>query len=245
MNFLKNKFIIGCFCIVFSVAFGGFIVPVMSERIMSDTVPVVVAQNDIDEGSAINEDDIKVVNFHSADAIPEGYSSSIEDFKSKYAGTFIQKGDVITSSKISESSDDEKNSYIEEISADNNKFAVSVDVSGYNAIVGGNVKIGDVVTILDSHGTSYNEIYYVKIIDITDASGNQPEKTAPSVITFSVNIVQAQKIADLSQNDKVYLLLAARGSEKAAELLSVQASVFENDDYLKDLLESRKISSGE
>ena len=245
MNFLKNKFIIGCFCVVFSVAFGGFIVPVMSERIMSDTVSVVVAQSNIDEGKEINEDNIKVVNFHGADTLPEGYSSSIEDFKNKYAGTFIQKGDVITSFKISDSSDDAKNSYIEEISADNNKFAVSVDVSGYNAIVGGNVKIGDIVTILDSHGTSYNEIYYVKIIDIINTSGSQSEKAAPSVITFSTNIVQAQKIADLSQNDKVYLLLAARDSEKAAELLSAQDSVFENDDYLRDLLESRKINSGE
>lgn len=248
MNFLKNKFIIGCFCIVFSVAFGGFIVPVMSEKIMSDTVPVVVAQNDINEGNSLNEENLKVINFHNADILPEGYSSDIEEFKNKYAGAFIQKGDVITSAKISDSSEDAKNSYVEEISADNEKFAVSVDVSGYDAIVGGNIKIGDIVTILDSHGSSYKEIYYLKIIDIVDSFGNQAEKTAPSVITFSVNIVQAEKIADLSQNDEIYLLLAARysvDSAKADALIAAQDSIFENDEYYRELLEAKKFNVGE
>ena len=231
MNFLKNKFIIGCFCIVFSVAFGGFIVPVMSEKIMSDTVPVVVAQNDINEGNSLNEENLKVINFHNADILPEGYSSDIEEFKNKYAGAFIQKGDVITSAKISDSSEDAKNSYVEEISADNEKFAVSVDVSGYDAIVGGNIKIGDIVTILDSHGSSYKEIYYLKIIDIVDSFGNQ-----------------AEKIADLSQNDEIYLLLAARysvDSAKADALIAAQDSIFENDEYYRELLEAKKFNVGE
>lgn len=255
MKIFKNRLVIGCICIVAAFAIGFIAVPFLTYK-LNDKVTVVVVAEDIPKGAELSADKLKTIQMSLGDVpyADNEYFNCIDTSngaqthnrillkdaanvaRKVYATTDMKANDIVTNHKASTSFpySDENLRALE-----NNEYAVTVSVKSLAASLGAKIKVGDIVTVLVSaEDSTYaevpQELMYVELMSIenSDAAdinrGSDTSSTGiPSVVTFRVNLYQAQTLAWIEQNASIHLALACRGDdERAAELLEMQKKYF-------------------
>lgn len=247
MNFLKNRFVIGCICIVLAFAVGFIGVPFFTDK-TSDKIQVVIAGADIKAGTELTESMFRIIEMNLSD-LPYQTSSLysavtgendscifVKDSGNKmYASKDIYTNDFVTKSKVT-SKIPYKDKELRELEAD--EFAVTVSAGSLSSSVAGKIRAGDVVTILVATGEEeeteamiYPELMYMEImsvstdeaVDISDSSSG----LIPAFVTLRCNLTQARMLAQLGSNYTIKFAYAAHSSsDLAAELLAKQAEYF-------------------
>ncbi len=259
MRILKNRLFIGCICIIVAFAIGFIAVPKVTDM-LNDKINVVVLNTDVEKGDRITPDMLKLVQMSKGDVLyaDNEFYNSIDvsngksvnnrlmfDPKDKviYADIDMKMNDIVTDMKISETYPykDEKLRALGD-----NEYAVAVSVTSLATSVSAKVMAGDIVTLLickeDEEGAASvpSELMYVEVlninnsdaIDINDTEAGT-ENGIPSVVTFKVNLYQAQLLAGFEQTSVIHLALVCRGDEeKAQELLNKQKQYFIDNDLL-------------
>lgn len=259
MRILKNRLFIGCICIIIAFAIGFIAVPKVTDM-LNDKINVVVLNTDVEKGDQLTPDMFKLVQMSKGDVLyaDNEFYNSIDvsngqavnnrlmfDPKDKviYAALDMKMNDIVTDMKISETYPykDEKLRALGD-----NEYAVSVSVSSLATSVSAKIMAGDIVTLLvckeDEEGAAAapSELMYVEVlninnsdaIDINDVEAGT-ENGIPSVVTFRVNLYQAQLLAGFEQSSVIHLALVCRGDEvKAQELLNKQKQYFIDNNLL-------------
>lgn len=252
MRFLKNRFVIGCLCIIMAFVVGFVGVPLLANS-ANQKVTVVIARQFIAKGTEISSSMLAEHSIARGD-IPNdagsyytvinqsGNSSDNSVFTQSngkmYASCDIYERDIITTQKIS---NEYPYSDMEIRTLDNDHYAVSAGVSSLSAGVAGKIRAGDVLTLMvyskndDVFIDSY--LNYVKVISVanseaSDIVDNSDAKGSriPSVITFEVNLDQAMLLAEYNSNYGIHYALAARAeTDKAQQLLEEQEKMLKQE----------------
>lgn len=259
MRILKNRLFIGCLCIILAFVIGFIGVPKVTDM-LNDKINVVVLNTDVEKGDKITPDMLKLVQMSKGDVLyaDNEFYNSIDvsngkavnnrlmfDPKDKviYAEIDMKMNDIVTDMKISETYPykDEKLRALEA-----NEYAVSVSIGSLASSVSAKIMAGDIVTLLvcdeDEEGAASvpAELMYVEVlninnsdaVDINDTEAGT-ENGIPSVVTFKVNLYQAQLLAGFEQTSVIHLALVCRGDEtRAQELLNKQQKYFVDNNML-------------
>lgn len=258
MRIFKNRLLIGCICIIVAFVIGFIAVPTLTER-LNDKIDVVVLNADVEKGDRITPDMLRLASMSKGDMLyadNEFYNSidvsnglAINNRmlfdpvdKEIYAAIDMKRNDIITNDKISSTYlyKDEK---LRELG--DNEYAVSVTVSSLAASVSAKIMAGDIVTLLicdDDEGAAAvpAELMYVQVLNINNADAvdindaqTGAENGIPSVVTFRVNLYQAQLLAGFEQTSVIHLALVSRGDEaRSEELLRKQDKYFADNGLL-------------
>ncbi len=261
MKIFKNRLVLGCICIVAAFAIGFIAVPKITDM-LNDKVNVVVMTREVKKGDVITADMLKTIQMSFGDVpyqVGQYYNcietgngmqknnrimlkDSSNQPRTFYASTDMLPGDIVTDAKLSKDYPyhDEKMRFLGE-----NQYAVTVSVESLAASLGAKIMAGDIVSLLvcDRDSIVANvpaELVYVEVMSVENAEAmeiNSSTETAengiPSVVTFKVNLYQAQILAGCEQNATIHLALACRGDEeKAAEMLAKQNKYFEDNNLL-------------
>lgn len=242
MRFIKNRFVIGCICIIVACLVGFVGVPLLS-NVSTQKVKIVVAAKNISKGSEITEDMFYEHNISKGDiTYSDGdyYTSITEDksasgkslFKSSggklYASCDIHKDDIVTVDRISS-----EYPYADMTlrTLDRNYYAVSASVSSLSAGVAGKIREGDVLTLMictDDKVFVDSYLNFMKVISVSNSEANDIKDNSdgskiPSVVTFEATLEQAILLAEYNGSSTIHYALAARGeTDKADELLEIQ-----------------------
>ena len=235
---MKNRTVLGLFCIVLAVAVMFGVTPIVA-KMSAGKIAVVQVNKTIAQGKAITPDDIVKVEIGSY-GVPDTVIRDEKQVVGKYAKTDIYSGINISSAMVSDTAD----------SADDilktlggTKQAVSITVPSFAAAVSGKLKNGDIVSIIvtEEKKTSIPaELTYIKVITTTTSKGVDQDEAVlnedgtyemPSTITLLVNSEQARLIAYYEANAKMHISLVYRGTDEAAQkFLDAREKVFAGGD---------------
>ncbi len=231
---MKNRTLLGLFCIVLAVAVMFGVTPIVS-KMSAGKIMVVQVKQMVAQGSMITADDIvktEIGRFGVSDTV-------IRDEKQvvgKYAKTDLYSHINITPAMLSDNADSADDLLK---TLDGTKQAVSITVPSYAAAVSGKLRNGDIVSIIvteERNTTIPAELTYVKVITTTTSKGIDQDKAAqkkdgtydaPATITLLVNSAQAKLLASYEANAKMHISLVFRGNnETAQKFLDAQEKVF-------------------
>lgn len=238
MRFFKNRFVIGCLCIILAFAVGFIGVPLLSS-FENQKVTVMIAKENIAKGSEVTSSMLMEHNISRGD-IPFNndtyYSAStINEYLrgggKLYASCDIEARDMMTTNKLSS-----EYPYTDMAirTLDASHYAVSAGVASLSAGVAGKIREGDVLTLMiySDKDNVFIDSYlnYVKVISVSNSEASDIKDNAesngskiPSVVTFEVNLDQAMLLAEYNSNYSIHYALAARAdTDKAQALLSEQ-----------------------
>jgi pilus assembly protein CpaB len=172
MNILKNRMVVGVFCIVISLLICFGITPLFNKGISQKT-EIVRVTKEIDAGSQITKDMVQLVKVG-------GYNLPVDVIKSKenvigsYALADLSIGDYILNSKVSKSPAAE-NAYLYNL--DGSKQAISITIKNFANGLSGKLQSGDIVSVIapdyKKQGSTVipPELKYVEVISVTASSG--------------------------------------------------------------------------
>lgn len=237
MSFLKNRFVIGCFCIILACVIGFVGIP-MFTNFSNQKITVVVANRDISKGDELDETMFYEHHISRGD-IPypsdkyytvinlSGNADDVALFTQSgnklYANRDIYANDILTTDKVTTQY---PYSDMEIRTLENDHYAVSVNVSSLASGVAGKIREGDIVTMLiySDNSSVFVDSYlnYLKVISVSNSDAvdiKDNSEDIPSVITFEVNIKQAMLLAEYNSNYGIHYALAARSDTEKAEML--------------------------
>ncbi len=234
MNLLKNRFLVGCVCIVLAFVIGFVAVPLLTNR-MNNKIAIVVLSKNVEKGQQITADCVRSIEISESDMLYANgeYFSSVEDFRKNqyYAALDMRTNDVLIKSKISPDRPFADYTYRD---LGDNEYAVSVSVKSLPQSVSAKIAVGDIVMpVLYSDGTSRinPNIMYLEVINIVNSAADDINKDGdsandiPSVVTFRVNLQQALDLVACENETSIHLSLVCRGDEyKKEQLLARQES---------------------
>ncbi len=223
--------VIGCLCIILAILIGFVVVPNVSEFSATNIIDIVVLKEDVSKGTKITKDMLTTKSFKK-DTLPDKYFENIDEVADKYANIDMLEDDIVTELKITdEATADTDTSYLQDIARGH--VALAVSFTNYQETVGSRVEQGDVVTIFGEDGAVDPDLIYVKVLAVQDEDTKNivveegKEENTISLVTFDLNIAQAEKVTKLAKTSNVYLGLAAKGgTEVATKLLEDQNSHF-------------------
>lgn len=235
-NLLKNRIVVGLFCIILSliVCFG--LTPMFNNALTS-TVEIARVNTDISKGDMITKDMLTTVEAGGYN-LPSDVVHKAEDIVGKYANADLYKDDYILQSKLSDTAM-LKNDYLSSLNGENR--AISVTIKSFAAGLSGKLERGDIVTLIAGNVGQMREtlippeLQYVQIIATTIKDGtdsnvqsDSEESQLASTITVLVSPEQARLLAELEQNGTLHAALVYRGdSGNAQKFLNAQAAVLE------------------
>lgn len=229
MRILKNRTVIGIFCILLSLVICFVLTPMFNEE-MSRKESVIRVVKDIKSGEKITEKAIETVEVGGYN-LPKDIIKSQSQTVGKYATKDMTKGDYVLKGKVSNSPAAE-NSYL--YSLDGEKQAMSVSVKSFANGLSGKLQSGDIVSVIAPDfrklGTTEipNELQYVEVIAVTATSGvdantgeqsgdetksEEEEKELPSTVTLLVGKEQSKVLAELESDGQLHLSLVYRGTK--------------------------------
>lgn len=176
MKILRNKFLIGIFCIVIGVTVGFVLLPRSQD---ADTVmaKVVRLRQDVEAGTKLEKAMLEITAIP-AESVPDGASSAIESFLNRYASSRLYKGDILTAAKV-------RDTLVDPVAAAaaKGKQLVSVTVPSLSAGVSGTLQPGDVVSIMvTSKVTQFNQNLGL-ITSVEDLEETSDWQTGSSLIS--------------------------------------------------------------
>lgn len=252
---LKNRIVLGLFCIAVSLLICFGITPMFNDALKSK-VTLVRVTKEIRTGEQITDKMVTSVEAGGYN-LPSNVIYKIEDVVGKYANADLYKGDYILKSKLSDTPM-LRNAYLNKLNGENR--AISVSIKSFASGLSGKLEAGDIVSLIAADVGSqretlvYPELQYVEIIATTGSSGsdqkvqergNGEEEELASTITVLASPEQSRLLAELEQMGKLHAALVFRGeNSQAQKFLDEQASVLkelypeETDEPEKDRGES-------
>lgn len=238
MNFLKNRTVLGVFCIVISLLICFALTPLFNQSVSQKANIVRVVKN-IPSGEQITKDMVRTVEVGGYN-LPENVIHQKETVIGKYAEADLFPGDYILTKKLSDVPAAE-NAYLYHLNGD--KQAISVSIKNFAQGLSGKLMSGDIVSIIapdyKKQGATVipPELTYVEVIGVTASTGfdtdtgeytskNNEDKELPATVTLLVSPEQAKILAELEADGKLHLSLIFRGTkENAARFTGLQDEV--------------------
>lgn len=242
MNILKNRTVVGVFCIVISLLICFVLTPLFN-RSVSEKTKIVRVVKDIKNGDEIKKDMVQVVEVGGYN-LPENVVREPDSVIGKFATADFLVGDYILMEKLSDTPEVE-NTYLYHL--DGTKQAISVSIKNLAEGLSGKLVAGDIVSVIapdyKKQGATVipPELNYVEVIGVTASSGydtdteentgnaeEEKEKQLPATVTLLASVEQAKILAELEAEGSIHLSLAYRGSKENAEkFLSLQEQVLD------------------
>jgi pilus assembly protein CpaB len=234
---MKNRTIIGIFCIILAVTVMFGISPIINKA-ASGKADIVRVKTDIPKGKQITAEDIENVTV-GAFNLPLTVIKDKRKVIGKYTLCELKKDDTILTTKISDTADKADDIFR---TLNGNEQVISITIDSFAGGLSGKLQNGDIVSVFvtlqsEKQAISPKEFKYVKVITTTTAKGNdsdnlKPDKDGnyplPTTVTFLVNSVQASLLAGYEANEKIHLSLVYRGeTENANKFLAAQNEVFQ------------------
>ncbi len=145
MNYKKKKIIIGLIVVVVALLIGGLMFVALTGNIAATKTPVLVALQDIREGTEITEK-MFTTSFINKDAVPEGAITSQGELKGQNVGVAMFTGDILTEKKLSQ--DDTINVNVLNKATENDKEIIALTIPNFAAGVSGTIQDGDVIRLI-------------------------------------------------------------------------------------------------
>lgn len=235
MNFLKNRTVLGVFCIVISLLICFALTPLFNQSV-SEKAKIIRVVKKIPSGEQITKDMVQIVEVGGYN-LPQNVIHQIETVLGKYAEADLLPGDYILTDKLSDVPA-AQNAYLYHLNGD--KQAISVSIKNFAQGLSGKLMSGDIVSLIapdyKKQGTTVipPELTYVEVIGVTASTGfdtdtgedttkNDKEKELPATVTLLVSPEQAKILAELETDGKLHLSLVFRGTkENAAKFTGLQ-----------------------
>ena len=237
MKFLKNRLVIGIFCIALSLIIGFVAVPVINS-LTSQTVEVVRANTDVGMGVKLTEDMLELVEVGKVN-LPENTAYKISDVVGLYATTDMKKSDIVTGVKVTDKLTLPENK-IRQMKSNERLVTIQIGKKVLDKFLPNDI-VG--IYTYDSSGECIIvlELANVSVVSMSTEEGvnilYDAQKAAdgsnlkPAKITFILNDIQARKLLTLANSNNFSILLSCR-SDNEAEVdrrLNEQATYFEKN----------------
>jgi len=249
MRLLKNRTVLGAFCIAVSLIICFVITPLFNAGLAKKTT-IVRFTRQVHVGEEITRDMVDEVEVGNHN-LPPNVVKSIADVEGKYLKADAYAGDYILTDKISEEPAAE-NKYLYSLNGE--KQAMSITINSFAEGLSGKLKSGDIVSVIapDYLGSGETvipaELKFVEVIAVTAKSGNdantgeklteEKEKELPSTVTILVRPEQSKLLARLEAEGEIHLSLVFRGdADKASEFIRAQDQVLEELKALEEAAE--------
>lgn len=236
MSFLKNRTIVGIFCIILSLLICFGLMPLFNKSVSQKTEIVRVVK-EIKAGDEITGDMVRVVEVGGY-GLPETVIRQSDQAVGKYAVADLSVGDYILTIKVSDVPAAE-NAYLYNL--DGSRQAMSVTIKSFANGLSGKLRSGDIVSVIAADYRKQGstvippELQYVEVISVTASSGYDAntdkaekgeERELPSTVTLLVTMDQSRVLAELESDGKLHLALVYRGQpENAARFIAAQDEV--------------------
>jgi pilus assembly protein CpaB len=144
MKFLKNRFLIGLFCIALGLAVSLVAIPKLVRETIPDQITAVRLKSDLKAGEKVSTDMIELISA-SKNTLPNDAFSSVEDAAGQYTASMLYAGDFLSPAKLISSSDHQD--YLK-AATDKGMRLVSITLPSLSAGVSGKIRSGDVISIM-------------------------------------------------------------------------------------------------
>lgn len=224
----KNRTSLGIFSIILALIISFGITPLVNKK-TSSQVEIIRVNKDIKQGEEITSDKITKVKV-GAYNLPPNVITNEQEILSKYAKVDMYKGDFLFKEKISDIKKMQDH-YL--YNTFNEKIAISATIKSDASGLSGKLQEGDIVTIIGKTDKNpkleiIEELMYVKVLSTSSKGVDKGEtEEMPNTVTFSVNDIQAEKIAELELEGEMHVALVYRGDEEIANsYLELQQEYF-------------------
>jgi Flp pilus assembly protein CpaB len=144
MKFLKNRFFLGILCIAAGLSVSLMAMPRLVDKSTPEQLEVVRVKADIPAGSLITDDQIELIAMDK-NALPSMAIDNTAEVNGKYASADLFQGDILTSAKLV--SEKQSKNYLK-IATEKGMRLVSITIPSLSAGVSGQIKPGDIVTVM-------------------------------------------------------------------------------------------------
>ncbi|MEG0839705.1 MAG: Flp pilus assembly protein CpaB [Hydrogenoanaerobacterium sp.] len=260
LPFWRDKKKVGIFLISISLFIMLVIAPLLNYLTTTKMCMVIVAKDNIKQGTMITNEMLAEVSVPKATMLPV-FIEEKTLAAGKYAKTDITKDEQISKVKLSDTLPF-SNSYL--YTLEKGKKAISITINSFATGLSGKLQAGDIISLYVNINEKDNkaekivytakllpELMYLRVLSVTDADGydaftiskhDTDEKTAkenslPVTITLQVDDLQACTLAGLEKNGTVHAALVSRGNEEEEKNLLRQ-----QDDFLEQqkMLDEKK-----
>ena len=240
MSFLRNRTVIGVFCILLSILICFGLTPLFN-RAVSQKVEIVRVTQPICAGEQITDEMVQVVQVGGYN-LPDNVIHEKVNAVGKYAAADLAIGDYIINTKLSDAPAAD-NSYLYDL--DGSRQAISVTIHSFASGLSGKLQSGDIVSVVAPDYKKQGqtvippELQYLEVISVTASTGYDAntgeaqtdegdEKELPSTVTLLVTPEQSKVLAELEEEGTIHLTLVYRGSKENAEkFLAAQDKVLQ------------------
>ena len=240
MSFLRNRTVIGVFCILLSILICFGLTPLFN-RAVSQKVEIVRVTQPIRAGEQITDEMVQVVQVGGYN-LPDNVIHEKVNAVGKYAAADLAIGDYIINTKLSDAPAAD-NSYLYDL--DGSRQAISVTIHSFASGLSGKLQSGDIVSVVAPDYKKQGqtvippELQYLEVISVTASTGYDAntgkaqtdegdEKDLPSTVTLLVTSEQSKALAELEVEGTIHLTLVYRGSKENAEkFLAAQDKVLQ------------------
>lgn len=144
MKFLKNRFFLGILCIAAGLSVSLMAIPKLVDKSTPEQLEVVRVKADIPAGSLITDDQIELVAMDK-NTLPSMAIENTAEASGQYADADLFQGDILTSAKLV--SEKQAKNYLE-TATEKGLRLVSITIPSLSAGVSGQIKPGDIVTVM-------------------------------------------------------------------------------------------------
>lgn len=144
MKLLKNRFLIGLFCIALGLAVSLVAIPKLVRETIPDQITAVRLKSDLKAGEEVSAEMIELISA-SKNTLPDHVFSSVEDVTGQYAASMLYAGDFLSPAKLISTSDHQD--YLK-AATDKGMRLVSITLPSLSAGVSGKIRSGDVISIM-------------------------------------------------------------------------------------------------
>jgi pilus assembly protein CpaB len=233
MNLLKNRTVVGVFCILLSLLICFGVTPLFN-RAVSEKAEIVRVVKEIKAGDEITADMVQTTEVGGY-GLPDNVIRQTDTVVGKYAAADLSVGDYILTTKLTDTPAAE-NAYL--FNLDGTKQAMSVTIKSFADGLSGKLQSGDIVSVIapdyNKQGTTVipAELKYVEVIGVTASSGadvdtgedtGDEDQELPSTVTLLVTPEQSKVLASLEADGTIHLALVYRGTaENAGKFIAAQ-----------------------
>lgn len=211
MSFLRNRTVIGVFCILLSVLICFGLTPLFN-RAVSQKVEIVRVTQPIRAGEQITDDMVQLVQVGGYN-LPDNVLHEKANAVGKYATADLAVGDYIINTKLSDVPAAD-NAYLYDL--DGSQQAISVTIRSFANGLSGKLQSGDIVSVVAPDYKQQGqtvippELQYVEVISVTASTGydantgeaqtdDEDGKELPSTVTLLVTPEQSKVLAELEE----------------------------------------------
>ena len=196
MKFLKNRFFLGILCIAAGLSVSLMAMPRLVDKSTPEQLEVVRVKADIPAGSLITDDQIELIAMDK-NALPSMAIDNTAEVNGKYASADLFQGDILTSAKLV--SEKQTKNYLE-TATEKGMRLVSITIPSLSAGVSGQIKPGDIVTVMALMKT--NTADSVQTLQ-PDSASLQPVETEDTIEATPATPDQTSEITESQQQQKL------------------------------------------